>query len=362
MPTDEQLVSYRAFREPYVGNHALRLLEALDTHHDANSPVLNAMPVVQASGMGKSRMVHEAAKLRFGFNVNLCHDQRHVGSKRILVGYMRYLSNTFAVFSSGVPAVATYILGEGKPEPDVEQQLRLACLLMAMFETAQAIIEKAPRFESLPELSRYWQDYLEEGETDRRPSIIERDFWEDAILVARNASPFSPPESYLTDILDFQHYRRFRAYPKMQVSEELKLKCDEFLAIVKKHSSSEGGMHSADGHTYTFVAFDNAQLLCRPPPKTEIAPWGAQSIYYNLGVVCSWLRRSRISFLFLSTSTDIISFTAGRSRLLTLPAYTDCPFDTFANSIYAEVQKQNGPLTLAEACSTKIISSFGRPA
>ena len=67
------LVTFNAFRIPYVAGFPQALLKTVDEYHKDRRHN-HSISIVQSSGTGKSRGVAEAANIRFTFLFNLRRD------------------------------------------------------------------------------------------------------------------------------------------------------------------------------------------------------------------------------------------------------------------------------------------------
>ncbi|CAE6472857.1 unnamed protein product, partial [Rhizoctonia solani] len=120
--------------------------------------------------------------------------------------------------------------------------------------------------------------------------------------------------------------------------------------------------------TACYFYFDEAHNLTVPPKVIEgVRSW---TLYHNLGKVLAELSTLPIFFVFLSTNShlqkfapvarDYPSYRASDGSFL-IPPFTELPFNIFVPEMYKTLETSNKARSLANACTTEVMSGMGRP-
>ncbi|KAF8758297.1 hypothetical protein RHS01_03159 [Rhizoctonia solani] len=245
-----------AFQEPYVGTVHKYFVEALDSYPNLPNQkklYMRSISVVQSSGMGKSRMIDEAANLVFTIPANI----REALPKGI---------------TSRSSSVAAEIAAD---KSDQLLQAEYAILLKHVFAAATARVPTVAGDWKGSELATSWANYLKDGQTDEgdRKLVCEDD-----------------------DVL--------------KIPGLLKILFREMNASAEQMIHTLGPSSSADKTQCVFY-FDEAHSLTEPPKI--VSEVRTHSPYHNLGTVLSQLVDLPIFFVFLSAGSRLQKFAPSAS-------------------------------------------------
>ncbi|ELU41236.1 hypothetical protein AG1IA_04734 [Rhizoctonia solani AG-1 IA] len=153
-----------AFQEPYVGTVHKCFVEALDSYLNLPNEkklYMRSISVVQSSGMGKSRMIDEAANLVFTIPANIRE-----------------------ALPEGIASRSSFVAAEDCPE--------YAILLKHMFATATARVPIVARDRKGSELATAWASYLKDGQADEGVGGNREAFYEAALTAAEKCRTDDP--------------------------------------------------------------------------------------------------------------------------------------------------------------------------
>ncbi|KAG8712506.1 hypothetical protein FRC08_014483 [Ceratobasidium sp. 394] len=313
-----------AFEEPYLGNTAKVFINTLNRERQyyppeaAEHPYNWSIPVIQSSGMGKSRMVDEAAKTVFTVPIDLGADLPPGKKARLPpdVEMRRYFEVR-------------------KDQSDEEQQAEYATLLRVLFDETCKLVERCWPKLTGEALARACADYFKEGRTERKVGANREQFFS---VVVNEAT------------------KRRRGLDKgktlSRLDRSLQSSCRKLTDIV--HPNRPTGTNAC------FVYFDEAQALVQPvQAPNEKHP------LHNLGVVLSGVADQEVFFIFLLTDSRVKGFAPPpfyHPSLLefegsqTIPPFTELPFDLYEETVLNNVDS----LTLENMCQTGAMVGFGR--
>ncbi|KAG8707118.1 hypothetical protein FRC11_007674 [Ceratobasidium sp. 423] len=399
-----------AFQIPYQGNlprHFIDVLNMYSRQSKGASKLYNkSISIIQSSGMGKSRLVQEVADQVFTIPANL----------------REKLGEGMKAYPPPDEKLRSYFEKHEHKSDDL-LQAEYSILLKHIFSQAARIADLLKDREG--SLASTWADYLKPGANDEKVGMGRQKFYTEAVNEAYKVGilklyVFSPTtenllqeisgisqrvgqnsvlkeEIRLVDLFREMHMgaRAMVNVVKSKGSDEASLPVDSVEAsaledydetsasedsdgtsvsedsdeanVPEDHdetSASEG----SDGTNACIVYFDEAHNLTKPPQIIEGIRY--RNPYHNLGMVLSNLRDLPIFFIFLSTNTHLQQFappasyhpsirvSQGRSLI---PPFTELSFDVFMTEMFAELQKSEKASSLANACTTEVMSSMGRP-
>ncbi|KAF8667200.1 hypothetical protein RHS04_09343 [Rhizoctonia solani] len=325
-----------AFQEPYVGTMHKCFVEALDSYPNLPNQkklYMRSISVVQSSGMGKSRMIDEAANLVFTIPANI----REALPKGI---------TTYPPPDVRLRAYFEY----HHSKSDQLLQAEYAILLKHVFAAAAARVRSVAGDRKGSELAAAWADYLKDGQADERVGGNREAFYEAAVtaaekdrkLVCEDDGEFKSP-----GLLD-------------TLFQEMNASAEQMIHTLGPSSSAD--------KTQCVFYFDEAHSLTEPPKIASEAR--TRSPYHNLGTVLSRLVKLPIFFVFLSTNSHLQKFApsardhpplrASQGEYL-IPPFTELPFDVFTDRVLKKMKGSNEPRSLRNACTIEVMSSMGRP-
>ncbi|GAB1517064.1 hypothetical protein RhiTH_000107 [Rhizoctonia solani] len=325
-----------AFQEPYVGTVHKYFVEALDSYPNLPNQkklYMRSISVVQSSGMGKSRMIDEAANLVFTIPANI----REALPKGI---------TTFPPPDVRLRAYFEY----HHSKSDQLLQAEYAILLKHVFAAATARVPTVAGDWKGSELATSWANYLKDGQTDEGVGGNREAFYEAAVTAAEKDRKLVCEDD---DVL--------------KIPGLLKILFREMNASAEQMIHTLGPSSSADKTQCVFY-FDEAHSLTEPPKI--VSEVRTHSPYHNLGTVLSQLVDLPIFFVFLSAGSRLQKFAPSASDHPSLrfskgeyliPPFTELPFDVFTDRVLKKMKGSNEPRSLRNACTIEVMSSMGRP-
>ncbi|KAF8711920.1 hypothetical protein RHS03_01351, partial [Rhizoctonia solani] len=317
-----------AFEEPYLGVAHTRFIAALEhysSYGDNKKPYMKSISVIQSSGMGKSRMVEEAAKTVFTIPANI-REPLPEGQK---------------TYPPPDIKLRAYFMDHER-KSDKLLQAEYAILLKHIFATAKSKFAYARdyRMNKSLTLAAAWADYLNQDQTPEEVGTERRALYDQAVGAA--------------------------------ITERLMIVTDRYDSNGVRFQELKGSMSLYSlfriGKNACFFYFDEAHCLTAHP--AILTEWRTRNPYHNLGSVLSELVGQPIFFIFLSTNSHIQKFAPPVGLYPSLrvykgtyliPPFTELPFDIFANQTLQELSKSNQPWSLENACTVGVMSSMGRP-
>ncbi|CAE6470100.1 unnamed protein product [Rhizoctonia solani] len=292
---------------------------AYSQNTEINKPYNWAISVIQSSGMGKTRMVEEAAKTVFTLPINLREDLLH--------------------HEKTCPPPDVNVRGyfmKRQNDSDIQQQADYAIFLLALFIKARESIESLFPGLTGTKLARAWADHLAEGQTESGVGFHRKSFYDNVVQVAEKAS---------------QNNKKTLGHLKHSMRQN----CQMLQDLIQPTASEKNAC---------FVYFDEAHSLCRDDESPHDSK--QRSPYHNLGIVLSELTKYRVFFIFLSansrTKTLDMPLTVHPSALVVkgarhIPPFTELPLDVFEYKVLEDFRS----LTLEKVGETATMVNFGRP-
>ncbi|KAF8343858.1 uncharacterized protein EI90DRAFT_3114456 [Cantharellus anzutake] len=325
-----------AFEEPYKGETPQLFINVLNEYWGsraglpAERPYNWSISVIQSSGMGKSRMVEEAASSMFTIPINL-HEE---------------LGNDHKAYPPPDRMFRDYFRGH-EAKSDLCLQAEYAIILHLLFAKVAELVggwraslgDRAPTTNA--ELAMLWAEVLNYGRNDTEVGECRKHILDGvADQAAKSRSNVGAGEN-----LGFW-------------IAQLKQSCQNFVQAI--HGNTE------PSELICIVYFDEAQQLTQSVPQSEAR---RRSPYHNLGKVLADLTDFPIFFVFLSTSSHFQKFAPSRvihpsSRisqgLRLFPPFTELPFDIFVDEAFQSLESQNKNRSLENMGRTDVMAGFGR--
>ncbi|KAF5371940.1 hypothetical protein D9615_008098 [Tricholomella constricta] len=336
--------AHAGFQAKFEGNNHQLLYELMDSLVTAPSniqgPYVNALSIIQSSGMGKSRVVDAVATLKVAFPFNL---------REILPGgQAAYPPSDHNVRDFFHPRYM---------ETEQALEIRYIYFFIALFSIGARRIQDLPNNNS-ESVAMRWRQYLSEGSTMSEVGPAREKFYSDVIQEANKAIKYQ----YRDEACDLPTALRQSCDGLMKVFKT---------AIEKFESQSKGkDMNGRDNsRTIFFMYFDDAHDLIIP--LETATQERARSPFYVLGRVLSRLNAFKQFTVFLSTNSRLGAFTPpsaslypdlrGREPTMRCPPYTELPFDTFARNAFENLKEQKGgSVKIYEVCALDFVVKFGR--
>ncbi|KAJ1300617.1 hypothetical protein OPQ81_002271 [Rhizoctonia solani] len=319
-----------AFQANYQGDAHLYFIRVLNRSSQLPDLYNKSISIIQSSGMGKSRLVREAANEVFTIPANLREEPGE--------GIMAYPPPDRKLRS---------YFEDHESKSDELLQAEYAILLRCIFDTVKKEVSK-------------------DGQDDDKVGENRAKFYKDAVQEARNK---------IANI-SWGDFKGSKGSDQVELKPGFTLKNSNDLKglFADTLSSARGllevlepGYSELDGNV-CFVPFDEAHSLTKPPQA--IVGFRSRSPYHNLGTVLSKLCHLPIFFIFLSTNSHLRQFAPPASyhpsaRVIkgsTLIApFTQLPFDVFMTKMFEELDGSKRARSLFNACTTDVMSSMGRP-
>ncbi|CUA74384.1 Polyketide synthase PksJ [Rhizoctonia solani] len=343
-----------AFKETYIGDLPKLFKEILDEYGESvfgfeasERPYNKSVPIIQSSGMGKSRLAGETGKLVFTIPINL----------------REFLPSSVATYPPADNIMRAYF---GLPESDSDEllQVRYAILLKSLFDLVAPLAEQISKRYTTEGGAKLWAEYLEEDQTletvGPRRELLYR-------TVVENALDMSAQVKTKQVILSQEITDRITT---LDVSEKVKTyfsslstSCSRFCEAVRPTLERQKQV----GNT-AMVYFDEAQSLTAFPSKP--GPLRRMSPYHNLGKVLAELINQRVFFVFLSTNSNLQQLAPApydhpslrvAKGSIVFPPFTELSFDAFDELAFEVLGRSTKGPSLEDVCTTRVISYFGRP-
>ncbi|KAH7334560.1 hypothetical protein B0J17DRAFT_734066 [Rhizoctonia solani] len=266
---------------------------------------------------------------------------------------------------------------EGKS--DKLLQAEYAILLKHMFNEAKSRVPAVVGDRKGSDLARAWTDYLGIGQSDTSIGKNRINFYKSAVAATRKEiigiseqvrantryHAVQPTTDYPRQMPESSGQVQFYSELKAPVSlrklfRNMRQSAAEMLEVVAPgHSSRKNAC---------FVYFDEAHNLTKPPRVIEGVRY--RSPYHNLGAVLAELSKLPIFFIFLSANTHLQQLAPPASHhpsarafqgSYLIPPFTELPFDVFTTEMFAKMKESKQLRSLANACTTQVMSNMGRP-
>ncbi|KAG7089193.1 hypothetical protein E1B28_010895 [Marasmius oreades] len=316
-----------AFEKDYCTPRPDILLRIMDMYHINTEHYNRSFPVVQSSGMGKSRLMDHSATLRFAIPFNV-HEKMDPGTK------------TYPPFDH---EDREYLTKEF--EHEVDAITRPLVFLQALFNETVAELQsqKTEITKGTPqEIAGKWYNWMKDGSTVDNVGPNRTMLYDRVVKKAKELEALQPPK-----------YQK----PLVHRAEALRVAAESLVNFLKK-------LYKTSVKFYAIVYFDEAHTLSLPSNKSH-----RRTPYYALMHVLNMIRKTPIFFVFLSTNSSLQTFTPSNSAYPSIrvqndtkliPPFFELPFDNFARKFTSEA-KEVGKLTLAGVCELGQMTKFGRP-
>ncbi|KAH8113055.1 hypothetical protein DFH11DRAFT_1744480 [Phellopilus nigrolimitatus] len=330
-----------AWKVPYQGGAHLLLYEtvATMTWKKGLRSNANSLFIVQSSGTGKSRTVHEHSKLVFTIPFNLTADEEKKGLPYPFPDseIREYLHNAPRAF---LPA-RLYFLNF------------LYDLFSAVLKEVETLEDWLKPAKTYGDVAEAWSFYLEEMGRDNLYRWIAR------MKYGRDERP-------LREFLEERGIRnRFDPAVFDFIAKQTQNKISELISFIGKLVGDDD-CNSPDARVV--VSFDEAQYLTNISIPTS-AGSPPRTLYDTFCAAANEILPSPVFFLFLSTQFTLWRFEPPQTmslldRIISYsdqdnirPPFTELPFDCFGN----EPLIRPGEKTLKDVSTIHFMSQFGRP-
>jgi hypothetical protein len=162
---------HQAWSDPWLGNNHILLANLMDQLHApptdrALKPYNHSIPVIQSSGMGKSRLVDEVACMKFCFPFNLRNPDPH---GQYGIGSLNYRQRTWLDLHCPAYPPSDHCISHFFQEPGYEDAIerKYTAFFVALFECAVDEVELALDgiSSTSSSITERWRDYLSSGAT-----------------------------------------------------------------------------------------------------------------------------------------------------------------------------------------------------
>ncbi|KAF8340712.1 uncharacterized protein EI90DRAFT_2101962 [Cantharellus anzutake] len=348
-----------AFEEPYRGTRPSLFINTLKSYwgssrgpDSSGEPYNWSISVIQSSGMGKSRMVEQAARSIFTIPINIRED---IGS--LFRSAQCFIADSIFVMTLISPAYPPpdeafrQYFESHQSKTDHCLQAEYAIILALLFEHATKLLN-GPTFNNNKKkkktgaaLALEWTDYLNKGRTDAEVGNNRKNF-----LDSVAAEAVELRASTLGMAQDSAHGSPIG---------RMKVSCSRFVEALPGEA----------GELKCIVYFDEAHRLTEPVSPDQQKVTRTRSPYHNLGIVLAELTDCAIFFVFLSTSSHLQklapspashpSVRVAQGRRL-FPPFTELPFDVFENEVLESLKRDRKNPSLENMCQPSIMVGFGR--
>ncbi|KAF8329151.1 uncharacterized protein EI90DRAFT_3063346, partial [Cantharellus anzutake] len=327
-----------AFQEPYRGETHKLLIETLNDHWrsgwSGQRPYNLSLSVIQSSGMGKSRMVHEAALSVFTIPINIREE----------------LGPVLETYPPPDKEFSYYFQGH-LIKSDLRLQAEYAIILGVLFTKAAELLEKSFfTYETGAALASEWADYLNEGQTGTEVGTNRKKFLDSVVDRA------------------WQLQLAELGVPQQNegVQEKLRLLIPWMQYWCRRFIKAITGNDERARDVKCIVYFDDAHQLTEPVPPQKKNNARSHSPHDNLGTVLSKLIDFPVSFIFLSSSPHLQEFAPFPDShpsvpiARDLPPFTELPFDIFVGKVFENLESQKKNRSLENVGQTGVMVGFGR--
>ncbi|KAF7420956.1 hypothetical protein PC9H_011475 [Pleurotus ostreatus] len=334
-PDKRETLLHESFNLPYIGNvpeHLLSVIDSMRNNEQSYAPIL---PMIQSSGMGKTRALYE------------------IGKKRIVI-HCCFRENDSSVFMSYPPpdvALRDYLLKAPSPQ-DNEGSCKayIQAIFYALFKSVLAVIDLVKRDNDIShrDVMRYFR---RSGSSNNSPVPLgdTQDITQTAYLAIQN---------HFKILFDTPHERR--AFYDHVIFKILDMPLPNTNQLTETAREMFEAVELHKDHFPVILALDEVHVLFNDKRGST-----QHSIYSRLKSVLADLGQ-RIGTVVLSTATfiplvapskEIAPSARERAGDLFLPApYTELSFDVHCRS-----HPLSKNLSLNDIGTLKQVSIFGRP-
>ncbi|KAG7089252.1 hypothetical protein E1B28_010951 [Marasmius oreades] len=318
-----------AFETDYCTPRPDILLRIMDTYNIHTEYYNRSFPVVQSSGMGKSRLMDHSATLRFTIPF-VIHEEMDFGAE------------TYPPFDHQVREFLTTGF-----EYDVDTVTRPLVFLQALFSETVAELQSYKKG-TPQEIAGKWYEWMKDGSTVDSVGTNRTMFYDRVVEKARELKRSKPANH----------------------QELLKRRAEALITVVKSFVNRLEELYDRRAEFSAIVYFDEAHTLF----STSNGPHN-RTPYYALMRVLHIISNERIFFVFLSTdpilirSTDFKPPTVAKAAWYPsirvqksnelIPPFFELPFNAFCRGFTTQA-KEEGKLTLVGVCELGQMAKFGR--
>ncbi|KAF8749052.1 hypothetical protein RHS01_10436 [Rhizoctonia solani] len=329
-----------------VGNTAKLFIDTLNRERllptgqaAANRPYNWSISVVQSSGMGKSRMVEEAANTVFTIPINI---REKLPEGRI------------SDISAAGQNIREFFL-KRQSLSDKQQQADYMLFFKLLFDKTHEVVQDCFSGITGSDLALAWAKYLNKGQNIVEVGTKRKLFYDSVIKDADLVSSVSVGISSIGRNSRYQQSLKINEFSLSEIETSMQKSCQTLLELIQPGSSNQDNI--------CLLYFDEAHSLTEsvktPDEEHE------QSQYHNLGIAIASLIDYRLFFIFLSTNSRLenfapapTSFPSDRvtngSRLI--PPFTELPFDIYESTVLDDIKI----LSLESVSKTEVMVGFGR--
>ncbi|KAJ1301382.1 hypothetical protein OPQ81_008646 [Rhizoctonia solani] len=334
-----------AFEQKYIGNLPELFVDTLSKYSESASGVEasrraynRSISVIQSSGMGKSRLVEEAANLVFTIPINLREE----------------LANGTRAYPPPDIELREFF-GTHALKSDALLQAEYAMFLMTLFDCVASEAKRLIMGSMGGTLAVKWANFLKEGQNIDDVGQNRKELYANVVCKTREKLAILETTTSPSGIKKLCNPTTLAF-----LFSDLRTSLNELLGVLgpPRH-----------GRNLCYVYFDEAHGLTAKPPSNA-GPLCHKSPYHNLGKVLSEICEQDTFFIFLSTNSNLRQFAPPPishpslrvSQGYTLfPPFTELPFDIFFPEMFKHILKTQKHATLDNVCTRGVMSSFGRP-
>ncbi|KAF5373422.1 hypothetical protein D9615_009451 [Tricholomella constricta] len=321
-----------AWRGDYLGDHHRLLLSNIDAILPTEDPYSNQITIVQSSGTGKSRMVHEQAKLVFTIPFNLRGED----------------STKSLAFPMPDAAVRDWLVSIAKSDDLKGNCLKFfASVFTQVNDELEKFWEELSK-KSAEDLAKWWSSHFEG---------IREGLYKAAITDAKQPSKNLPEIQKRHEDLLAEHRKEGEGYedPVIETAaESARLALQQLLSKLRVPDESKS--------IKLIIYFDEAH----PLTKVVIQNDDGKTLYDFL---CSYLNEFLslpVVFIFLSTNSSLAYFAAPKAlarsaRIRGGAATTHAPITETPFDCCGDLVVKPGELLIKDISTIPFMAKFGRP-
>ncbi|KAF8871491.1 hypothetical protein CPB84DRAFT_1854946 [Gymnopilus junonius] len=332
-----------AWHDNYVGENHKLLLDNINAIQGGGQPYSNQIAIVQSSGTGKSRMVHEQAKIVFTIPFNLRESIEDKG----------------LAFPPPDEDVRAYLVGAAVSNGSHVLKAKYLKFFASLFTKVNGELDAARvsiRSKSAEELAKLWANRLQNIRTNLyRAAIVDAtktteilpdiQKQHDKLLAERRSQSgnSSNPDDTHGYLMEFA------------AAKSAKTALEKLIMNLESIDPKSQGIK-------VIVYFDEAHSLTKETPRTG----DGKTLYDYL---CSCLNEFLglpMFAIFLSTNSSLAQFAAPpafakSARIREGAAVTHAPITETPFDCYPDFKVKPGELTVKDISEIKFMAKFGRP-
>ncbi|KAF8749259.1 hypothetical protein RHS01_10250 [Rhizoctonia solani] len=273
----------------------------------ANRPYNWSISVVQSSGMGKSRMVEEAANTVFTIPINI---REKLPEGRI------------SDISAAGQNIREFFL-KRQSLSDKQQQADYMLFFKLLFDKTHEVVQDCFSGITGSDLALAWAKYLNNGQNIVEVGTKRKLFYDSVIKDADLVSSVSVGISSIGRNSRHQQSLKINEFSLSEIETSMQKSCQTLLELIQPGSSNQDNI--------CLLYFDEAHSLTEsvktPDEEHE------QSQYHNLGIAIASLIDYRL-----------------------IPPFTELPFDIYESTVLDDIKI----LSLESVSKTEVMVGFGR--